>query len=78
MGKPLMIQQEDNDRIEQLKKDLGINKKIDVIRAALQLLENEAERIKRIKRWKHATKLVAKSSRTINKEFQRHSRIKSE
>lgn len=78
MGIPLMIQEEDNRRIDHLKKDLGIRKKIDVIRAALALLEKDAERIKRIKRWKHAAKLVAKSSDEVNKEFQPHSRIKSE
>jgi hypothetical protein len=76
MGKPLMIQQIDDDRIEHLKKDLKINKKIEVIRAALTLLEHEAEKLKRIKRWKNAAKLVAKSSHTANKEFQKSSRIK--
>lgn len=76
MGKPLMIQEEDNQRIENLKKDFGIHKKIDVIRAGLELLEKEAARMKRIKRWKHAAKLVAKSSHAVNKEFQKHSRIK--
>lgn len=78
MGIPLMIQEADNERIEHLKKDLKIRKKIDVIRAALVLLEKEAERIKKIERWKRAAKLVAKSSEEINKEFQSHSRIKSE
>lgn len=78
MGIPLMIQEEDNRRIEHLKKDFGIHKKIEVIRAGLELLEKEAERIKRIKRWKRAAKLVSKSSRAVNKEFQAYSRIKSE
>lgn len=78
MGVPLMIQEKDNKRIDQLKKALGIHKKIDVVRAALALLEKEAERIKRIKRWKHAAKLVSKSSEEVNKEFQTLSRIKSE
>lgn len=78
MGVPLMIQETDNQRIEHLKKDFGLHKKIDVIRAGLALLEKEAERMKKIKRWKNAAKLVAKSSRSINKEFQPHSRIKSE
>ena len=77
MGKPLMIQQIDDERIEFLKKDLKINKKIDVIRAALTLLEHEAERLKRIKRWKNAAKLIAKNSHMVNKEFQKNSRIKS-
>lgn len=78
MGIPLMIQNTDNQRIENLKKDFGIQKKIDVIRAGLDLLEQEAARIKKIQRWKHAAKLVAKSSQKINKEFQAHSRIKSD
>lgn len=77
MGIPLMIQEKDNERIEYLKKDLGIHKKIDVLRAGLTLLEKEMEHIKKVKRWKQAAKLVAKSSHQINKEFQPHSRIKT-
>ena len=73
-----MIQAEDDRRIEHLKKDFGIRKKIDVVRAALTLLEKEAERIKRIRRWKVAAKLVAKNSHRVNKDFQTHSRIKAE
>jgi len=76
MGIPLMIQESDNQRIELLKKDLGIHKKIDIVRAGLLLLEKEAERIRKMKRWKQAAVLVAKSSRVVNKEFQPHSRIK--
>lgn len=78
MGIPLMIQDADNQRIENLKKELNIRKKIDVIRTALALLEKEAARIQKVKRWKHAARLVAKSSNKVNKEFQPHSRIKSE
>lgn len=78
MGKPLMIQEMDDQRIENLKKDFGLHKKIEVIRAGLDLLEKEAEQIKKIKRWKQAAKLVAKSSDEINKEFQALSRIKSD
>ena len=77
MGIPLMIQNADNERIENLKKDFGIHKKIDVVRAGLELLEKSAERIRRIKRWKKAAKLVAKCSQSVNKEFQPASRIKS-
>lgn len=76
MAMPLMIQDKDNQRIEDLKKALDIHKKIDVIRAALDLLEKEAQHLKRIERWKRAAKLVAKSSQAVNKEFQAHSRIK--
>lgn len=78
MGIPLMIQEKDNERIEHLKKDFGINKKIDVIRMALSLMEKEAQRLSRIKRWKHAAKLVAENSHEVNKEFQRHSIIKKD
>lgn len=77
MGKLMMIQKKDDERIEALKQCLHIPKKIDVVRAGLQLLEIEAERLKRMARWKHAAKLVAKSSDAVNKEFQKHSRIKS-
>lgn len=78
MSIPLMIQESDNRRIESLKKDFGIHKKIDVIRAGLDLLEKEAQRIKRINRWKKAAKLVAKNSHEINKDFQKLSRIKTD
>ena len=77
MGIPLMIQEEDNRRIEHLKKDCGIQKKIDVIRAGLALLEKAVEHEKKVARWKHAAKIAAKTSRTINKEFQKHAGIKS-
>lgn len=77
MGIPLMIQEEDNRRIEHLKKDFHIHKKIDVIRAGLALLEKEAARVKRVKKWQQAAKLVAKNSHKINKEFQPNARIKS-
>ena len=76
MGIPLMIQEKDNQRIEHLKKELAISKKIDVVRFALDLLEREAEMLKKIHRWKKAAALVAKNSYEINKEFQKHSRIK--
>lgn len=78
MSVSLMIQEKDNERIEHLKKFFGIHKKIDVIRAALALLEKEEEHQLKIKRWKHAAKLVAKNSYAVNKEFQPHSRIKAE
>ena len=76
MGKPLMIQEEDERRIEVLKRKLGIQRKVDVLRAGIDLLEKEAERRERIRRWKKAAALVARTSREVNAEFQTHSRMK--
>jgi len=42
MGKPLMIQEADDERIESLKKRLGLESKIGVVRAGIDLLENES------------------------------------
>jgi len=50
MGKLLMIQPEDDTRIESLKKKLGVRTKVDVVRAGLQLLELQADRQGRISR----------------------------
>ena len=76
MGKPLMIQQEDERRIESLKRRLGIQRKVDVLRAGIDLLERQAERSERILRWKRAAALVAATSREVNAEFRAHSRLK--
>jgi hypothetical protein len=76
MGRPLMIQEEDERRIERLKRRLGIQRKVDVLRAGIDLLEKEAERRERIRRWKRAAALVAPASREVNAEFQAHSRLK--
>ena len=76
MGKPLMIQEADDRRIESLKQRLGIQRKVDVLRAGIDLLEREAERRERIRRWKRAAALVATTSREVNAEFQAHSRLK--
>jgi len=76
MGKPVMILEEDDRRIEALKQALGIERKVDVLRAGLALLEKEAQRKQRINRWKRAAALVARSSRKVNREFQDHSRLK--
>lgn len=76
MGRPLMIQEEDERRIEILKKKLGIQRKVDVLRAGIDLLEKEAARRERIRRWKRAAALVARTSREVNTEFQPHSRMK--
>jgi len=46
MGKPLMIQEEDERRIEMLKRRLKILRKVDIVRAGIELLEKEADRKK--------------------------------
>lgn len=78
MGKPLMIQPEDEKRIETLKQKTGARTKVEVVRAGLRLLENETERRDRIERWKKAAHLVADQSLEVNKDFQKYSRLKSE
>ena len=75
MGKPLMIQEADDQRIERLKVRLGIATKIDVVRAGMELLELEAFRRERIERWKRAASRAAASSARANAEFRAHSRI---
>ena len=76
MGRPLMIQEEDELRIEKLKRRLGIIRKVDVLRAGMTLLEKEAERRERVRRWKRSAALVAKTSRQVNAEFRSYSRLK--
>ena len=76
MGKPLMVQSGDFLRIEALRGRLGIDTKIDVVRAGLDLLEREADRLQRIQQWKKAANAVSASSKEINREFRKHSRLK--
>lgn len=76
MGKPLMIQEEDDRKIEILKEKTHAKTKIAVVRAGLALLEQETDRRLRVENWKRAAKLVSSSSAAINREFQSHSRLK--
>lgn len=76
MGKPIMLQEADAERIEALKKRLKARTKIDVVRSALTLLERDAERVERAMRWRRAARLVAGESRAVLHEFQRHSRLR--
>ena len=71
-----MIQEDDDRRIERLKRRLGIARKVDVVRAGMALLEQEAERRERLERWRKAAAAVAAESRAVNAEFRRHSRLK--
>jgi hypothetical protein len=76
MGKPLMIQADDDRRIEQLKARLDIGTKIDVVRAGLALLEEDARRRERLERWRRAAARVGAGSARVNAEFRTHSRLK--
>jgi hypothetical protein len=75
MGKPLMIQQHDNDKIEELKEKLGMKTKIEVLRSALILLEEKLLKEARIKRWKKASHIVGNSSMEVLKKFQTKKRF---
>ena len=76
MGKPLMLQEADADRIESLKNRLGARTKIDVVRSALDLLERDAERAERVAKWRSVVGLVAPESRAALHDFRAHSRLR--
>lgn len=76
MGTPLMIQESDRDRIDALKKRMRAKSKVEVVRAGLELLEQELERRERVVRWKKAARLARESSQEVNREFRRFSRLK--
>ena len=76
MGKPLMIREDDHRRIDRLKAQLGIDAKIDIVRAGLELLEERAAREVRVARWKTAAARAAPESRRVNADFRKHSRLR--
>ena len=76
MGKPLMIQEDDDRRIQRLQERLGIRRKVDVVRAGMTLLEQEADRQTRVARWQRAAALAAPTSKVVNADFQTSSRLK--
>jgi hypothetical protein len=76
MGKPITIQQEDDAKIEMLKKKTGATTKIEVLRIALRLLEEDVARKERITRWKKAARVVGDSGLEVLKEFQTPNRFK--
>jgi hypothetical protein len=71
-----MLQEDDAERIESLKKRLGARTKIDVVRSALDLLERDANRAEQVARWRKAVGLVARGSRAVLREFRPHSRLR--
>ena len=76
MGKPLMLQERDAWRIDTLKRRIGARTKIEVVRSALDLLEQDAERAQRVARWRKAVKKVARESYAVLGEFRPHSRLR--
>jgi hypothetical protein len=76
MGKPLMLQEHDAERIESLKERLGARTKIEVVRSALEPLERDAERAERVTRWRKAAKAAARESRAVLRDFRPHSRLR--
>jgi hypothetical protein len=73
VGKPLMLREDDDRRIERLKRRLGAPSKVQVVRSALGLLEARADREEKIARWRRAARLAAASSAEVNRAFQPHS-----
>ena len=76
VGKPLMLREEDDRRIERLKSRLGAPSKVAVVRSALDLLETQAARAERVVRWRKAAHLAAASSVEVLRDFQPHSRLR--
>jgi hypothetical protein len=75
MGKPLTIQESDDQRLNSLKRPLGLRSKVDVLRKGLDLLEKQVKRDRQISQWQRAARLVAPQSAAVNKEFQSFSRL---
>lgn len=76
MGKPLMLQEADAERIESLKKRLHARTKIEVVRSALDLLERDAERAERVAKWRRVAGVVVRESRAALRDFHPHSRLR--
>lgn len=76
VGKPLMLREDDDRRIERLKRRIGAPSKVQVVRSALGLLEAQADRAEKIARWRKLVPLLAESSAEVNRDFQPHSRLR--
>lgn len=61
MGKPMMIQPQDHDRLDTLKRRVKASSKAETLRLALDALEREIDRTERIARWQKAARLVSQS-----------------
>ena len=77
MGKPLMIQEEDNDQIEFLKEKIKAKTKIDVLRTALNLLAEKIEKEEQQKQWEKAVHAVGNSGMETLKDFKITNRFRN-
>ena len=75
MGRPLMLQDHDAQRIEALKRRLRARTKIEVVRTALELLERDADRAERVQRWRRAARIAVRESRAALRDFRPHRRL---
>lgn len=76
MGIPFTIQTADNERLVQLKSLVKAKSKVEVLRRALDLLEEEVAKQKRLKQWKSAAKRVGAQSARVHRDFQKYSLLK--
>lgn len=76
MAIPFTIQTMDNERLIRLKSLMKAKSKVDVLRRALDSLEEQLAKQKRLKQWKKAAASVARQSAEVNRDFQKHSLIK--
>lgn len=72
----MTIQPEDNNRLESLKKTLKAHSKVEVLRKALSSLEEQLRQKERRDRLARASRLVAKESARVNREFAKYSLLK--
>lgn len=77
MGKPLMIQMEDELQILRLKEKMGAKTKIDVVRKALNILEDQLRHQEKAERWIRSAKVVKDSGLEVLKEFETKNRFKN-
>lgn len=69
MGKPLTIKESDDERLLSLKKSIGANSKVEVLRRGLDLLEEQIKKKEKLQRWKRAAKAVSDSSIEVFEDF---------
>lgn len=75
MPNALILQEADQLRIAALKRRLRVQTRIEVVRAALALLEREADRLDKVERWREAAGRAAAESRVALRDFRPGSRL---